>query len=256
MAEPRPAHAAEAPGPGASPGRAEAARRLISLVDLTSLTGEETDSELDALCARATTPAGPVAAVCVYGDKVGRVRASLPASAVRIAAVANFPEGDADPARAREESAAAVAAGADEIDVVLPWRAWLARDHGAALAVVEAARAQAPVLKVILESGALGETVNVAAAAKACLAAGADFVKTSTGKREPGASPQAARAMLEAVRDHGSGGFKASGGVRDTRAATEYLTLADDLLGSGWARPETFRIGASSLLDALLTDAG
>lgn len=242
---------AEPAGAAATP-----ARRLIGLIDLTSLTGEETDAELDALCAKALTPAGPVAAVCVYFDKVARVRSQLPDGAVRVAAVANFPEGDADPARAREESAAAVAAGADEIDVVLPWRAWLARDHGAALAVVEAARAQAPVLKVILETGALGEAITVRAAAAAALAAGADFVKTSTGKREPGASLEAARAMLEAVREHGSGGFKASGGVRDTRAAVEYLALADELLGDGWATPRTFRIGASSLLDALLADAG
>jgi len=230
MAEPRPAHAAEAPGPGASPGRAEAARRLISLVDLTSLTGEETDSELDALCARATTPAGPVAAVCVYGDKVGRVRASLPASAVRIAAVANFPEGDADPARAREESAAAVAAGADEIDVVLPWRAWLARDHGAALAVVEAARAQAPVLKVILESGALGETVNVAAAAKACLAAGADFVKTSTGFAKGGATVADVALMRRTVG--AELGVKASGGVKGLADARQMVEAGATRIGA------------------------
>lgn len=232
-----------------------AARRLVPLIDLTSLTGEETDAELEVLCARAATPAGPVAAVCVYGAKVARVRALVPEGTVRIAAVANFPEGDADPARAREESAAAVADGADEIDVVLPWRAWLARDHGAALAVVEAARAQAPVLKVILETGALAETTNVAAAATAALEAGADFVKTSTGKREPGATTRAAATMLEAIRDHGAGGFKASGGVRTTLAAMEYLALADAILGPGWATSATFRIGASSLLDALLADA-
>jgi len=163
--------------------RAAAARRLVALVDLTSLTGTETDAELDALCARAATPAGPVAGVCVHGGKVPRLRLQIPPGTVRIAAVANFPEGDADPVRAREESAAAVSAGADEIDVVLPWRAWRAGDHGAALAVVEAVRAPAPVLKVILESGALGETAVVRAAAAACLAAGADFVKTSTGWR-------------------------------------------------------------------------
>lgn len=234
---------------------AETARRLVALIDLTSLTGQETDAELDALCAKATTPAGPVAAVCVYGDKVARVRAQLPDGSIRIAAVANFPEGEADPARAREDSAAAVAAGADEIDVVLPWRAWLAGDERAALAVVEAARAQAPVLKVILESGALEAPEVVAAAARAALAAGADFVKTSTGKRagDPGASPEAARAMLEAVRDHGSGGFKASGGVRTAEDAAVYVALADDLLGPDWATPRTFRIGASSLLDDLLT---
>jgi deoxyribose-phosphate aldolase len=231
-------------------------RRLVGLVDLTSLAGDEDDAALDALCAKAQTPLGPVAAVCVYGEKVARVRARLGAGGpVRIAAVANFPEGEADPGRARRESAAAVAAGADEIDVVLPWRAWLARDHGAALAVVEAARSQAPVLKVILETGALRETVVIAAAARAALEAGADFVKTSTGKGPEGATLPAARAMLEAVREHGAGGFKASGGVRSAAQAEEYLALVGELLGPGWATPATFRIGASSLLDDLLVGA-
>jgi deoxyribose-phosphate aldolase len=171
------------------------ATRLVGLLDLTSLTGEESDAQLEALCAKATTPVGPVAAVCVFGDKVARVRALLPEGAIRIAAVANFPEGDADPVRARDESAAAVAAGADEIDVVLPWQAWLAGDERAALAVVEAARAEAPVLKVILESGALEAPAIVRAAASAALAAGADFVKTSTASgraiREPLPTPPA-----------------------------------------------------------------
>ena len=105
---------------------------------------------------------------------------------------------------------------------------------------------------VILEAGALGESVAVAAASRAALEAGADFVKTSTGKRSPGATPEAARAMLETIRERGSGGFKASGGVRTAEQGAGYLALADELLGVGWATPETFRIGASSLLDDLL----
>ncbi len=231
---------------------AAVARRLVALVDLTSLTGDEDDAAVAALCARAATPAGPVAAVCLYGDKIARAREELPAGTVRLAAVANFPSGEAGVERTRAESAAAVAAGADEIDVVLPWRAWLAGDTDGALEVVAAARAEAPVLKVILESGALGDTATIRAASAAALDAGADFIKTSTGKREPGATLDAAMAMLEAVRDHGSGGFKASGGIRTTEQAAAYLALADERLGPGWAAPETFRLGASSLLDDLL----
>lgn len=231
------------------------ARRTVRLLDLTSLTGEEDDAAIAALCARALTPAGPVAAVCVEPGWVARARAELAGAAIPVAAVANFPGGDADPQRARRESAAAVADGAAEVDVVLPWRAWLAGEHAAALAVVEAARAEAPVLKVILESGALKDRETVRAAARAALAAGADFVKTSTGKHAPGASPEAARVMLEAVRDHGGGGFKASGGVRTAEQAVGYLDLAGELLGPGWATPATFRIGASGLLDELLAMA-
>ena len=230
----------------------DVARRAIGLVDLTSLTGDEDDAALDALCARAVTPAGPVAAVCVYGEKVARVRSQLAPGTIRIAAVANFPEGTDDPGRARRDSATAVQAGADEVDVVLPWQAWLNGEHAAALAVIEAARSEAPVLKVILETGALVDPAIIAAASRAALQAGADFIKTSTGKRSPGATTEAALPMLEAIRDHGSGGFKASGGVRTTLQAAEYLAMADGLLGVGWATPETFRIGASTLLDDLL----
>ncbi len=231
------------------------ARRAVGLLDLTSLTGEEDEAAIASLCARALTPAGPVAAVCVHPRWAARARAEVADPAVAVAAVANFPEGTADPERARRESAEAVAGGAGEVDVVLPWRAWLAGDRAAALAVVAAARAEAPVLKVIVESGALGELSVVSAAARAALEAGADFVKTSTGKGPPGATPEAARAILEAVRAHGAGGFKASGGVRTPAQAAGFLALAAELLGPGWATPQTFRIGASGLLDELLAAA-
>ena len=227
--------------------------RVVSMLDLTTLTGEETDEDIAALCARAMTPLGPVAAVCVYGRYVPRAVAELDGTQVLVAAVANFPEGDLDPERARREAAGATEDGAAEVDVVLPWRAWLDGNKADALAVVEAARAQTPgILKVILETGELGDRVREAA--DDALGAGADFVKTSTGKRSPGATPEAARAMLEAVRDHGSGGFKASGGVRTAGDAATYVDLAAEILGDEWATPQTFRIGASSLLDALLAD--
>ena len=227
------------------------AHRAIALLDLTTLTGSETDEEIVALCEQAQTPAGPVAAVCVYPQYVARARAELADTPVRVAAVANFPEGDLDAGRAVHDARAAVDAGADEVDVVLPWRAWRDGDRRAAVDVLAATRAAVPgTLKVILESGQLGDAVE--AAARDALAAGADFVKTSTGKLAPGASPEAARAMMRAIRIHGSGGFKASGGVRTPEDAEAYLAIADELLGPDWATPRTFRIGASSLLDALL----
>jgi deoxyribose-phosphate aldolase len=230
-------------------------REMVALVDLTSLTGEETDDEIAALCAQAQTPAGPVAAVCVYGRYVARAVAELDGSGIPVAAVANFPEGDLDADRAVLETEQAVQAGAREVDVVLPWRAFAAGDRAGAMAVVEATREACPVvLKVILESGLLREPEVIGAAARDALAVGADFVKTSTGKLEPSATLPAAAVMLEAVRDHGLGGFKASGGIRTAEEAARYLELADALFGPGWATPQTFRFGASSLLADLLRE--
>ncbi|MEO8687944.1 MAG: deoxyribose-phosphate aldolase [Solirubrobacteraceae bacterium] len=230
-------------------------RQMIALVDLTSLTGEETDAEIAALCAQAQTPAGPVAAVCVYGRYVPRAVAELEGSGIPVAAVANFPEGDLNPERAVRETEQAIADGAREIDVVLPWRAFAAGDRAGAMAVVEATREACPVLlKVILESGLLREPELIGAAARDALAVGADFVKTSTGKVQPAATLAAAAVMLEAVRDHGLGGFKASGGIRTAEEAAEYLELTDALLGPEWATPRTFRFGASSLLADLLRE--
>jgi deoxyribose-phosphate aldolase len=231
-------------------------REMVALVDLTSLTGEETDAEIAALCAQAQTPAGPVASVCVYGQYVARAVAELAGTDIAVAAVANFPEGDLDAERAVRETAQAVEDGAGEVDVVLPWRDFLAGDRDGAMAVVEAARDACPVvLKVILESGRLAEPEAIGAAARDALGIGADFVKTSTGKLQPAATLPAAAVMLEAVRDHGSGGFKASGGIRTAEQAAEYLELADALLGPDWATPRTFRFGASSLLEDLLARA-
>ncbi len=228
---------------------------MIALVDLTSLTGEETDAEIAALCAQAQTPAGPVAAVCVYGRYVPRAVAELEGSGIPVAAVANFPEGDLNPERAVRETEQAIADGAREIDVVLPWRAFAAGDRAGAMAVVEATREACPVLlKVILESGLLREPELIGAAARDALAVGADFVKTSTGKVQPAATLAAAAVMLEAVRDHGLGGFKASGGIRTAEEAAEYLELTDALFGPEWATPRTFRFGASSLLADLLRE--
>jgi deoxyribose-phosphate aldolase len=230
-------------------------REMVALVDLTSLTGDETAQDIERLCAQAQTPAGPVAAVCVYGQYVQRAVAGLEGTGIPVAAVANFPEGDLDRDRAVRETEQAVADGAREVDVVLPWRAFVNGDRAGAMAVVEAAREACPVLlKVILESGRLQEPEVIGAAARDALAVGADFVKTSTGKLQPAATLPAAAVMLEAVRDHGMGGFKASGGIRTADEAAAYLELADALFGPEWASPATFRFGASSLLDDLLRE--
>lgn len=230
--------------------------RAIALLDLTTLTGSETEAEIAVLCARAR--GAGVAAVCVYPPSVARCVRELAGTPVRVAAVANFPAGDADPQRASRDSDDAVQAGADEVDVVLPYARYAAGETAEALAVVEAARraTAGATLKVILETGQLADPALIRRAADDALAAGADFVKTSTGKTSPGATLEAAVPMLEAVRDAGRGGFKASGGIRTAEDAAAYLALADDLLGPGWASRETMRFGASSLLGDLLAALG
>lgn len=238
--------------------RATAARRALPLVDLTSLNDDDTEERIAALCAQARTSEGPVAAVCIYPPFVAQAADVLSGTPVRVATVANFPAGRLDPRGAGEEAARAIADGAHEVDVVLPYLAFAAGDRDAALEVVVAAReaTAGATLKVILETGRLESADMIRAAAAGALAAGADFVKTSTGKLQPGATLAAARPMLEAIRDHGRGGFKAAGGVRTAEDAGGFLALADEVVGEGWTSPDTFRFGASSLLGDLLEALG
>ncbi len=235
----------------------------VLLLDLTSLNDDDTDAVVRALCAKALSPRGPVAAVCVLPAFVATAAQALAAgnapapSPVRLATVANFPAGADDPAAAAREVAAAVAAGADEVDVVVPWRAHLAGDHAAVERLVAACAAPDVLgdatLKAILETGSHGDApLATRAMADAALAAGATFVKTSTGKHGPGASPEACAILLDAVVAHGSGGVKVSGGVRTVAQAEAYVAQAGAALGEDQVTPATFRIGASSLLDELL----
>jgi deoxyribose-phosphate aldolase len=238
----------------AAPVAPGTASRAISLIDLTSLKGGETVDEIEALCQRAV--AHRIAAVCVYAEAVPAARPVLAGSAVRLATVANFPYGGDDIAAAAEETAAAVAAGADEVDVVAPIGALLEGDIGLVGELIEACRAAAGpdiTLKVILETGALREPDLITAAARAAVMAGADFLKTSTGKIEVGATLEGAAALLAVCREAGGRvGFKAAGGIRTAADAAAYLHLADAMMGPDWASPRTFRFGASALLHDLL----
>ncbi|MFM8386798.1 MAG: deoxyribose-phosphate aldolase [Planctomycetia bacterium] len=237
-----------------------AAARILPLVDLTSLRDEDTQADIQALCRKARTPAGDVAAVCVLARLVPTARAARPGSGIKVATVANFPAGDDDPHRAASETSAAVAAGADEVDVVFPWRAFLggAAGHGQRLVAACREAAAGHVLKVILETGAFPDTAAIAAAAREAVAGGADFLKTSTGKREPGATPAAVAALLAVIAAmpvNAAGrpvGLKISGGVRTAGQAATYLAQVDRMLGPGWATPRTLRFGASALVDDLV----
>jgi deoxyribose-phosphate aldolase len=226
-------------------------RRALSVVDLTRLERPDEAEAIDALAVKAVTGAGRVAAICVYPEWIERVLGP----GVPVAAVANFPAGENDPDLAAREAGEAVEAGAAEIDVVVPWRAFLAGDAAAihlTLAKTRAAIGDGVGLKAILETGSLGGAEQIRGAGEQALAGGADFLKTSTGKVGAGASLEAARVLLEVVRAAGHGAVKASGGIRTAEQAAEYLALADEVMGAGWAAPERFRIGASSLVDDLL----
>lgn len=236
------------------------ARRALPLLDLTSLNDDDDETTVDRLCDRARGAFGRVAAVCVWPRFVERCREALDGSGVRIATVANFPEGTVERVGAVGEVRAAVAAGADEVDLVLPYATWLAGERAPARELVadcKEACGEHALLKVILESGRLPSPENIAAASRDAIAAGADFLKTSTGKTEVSATPEAAEIMLLAIKESSrTVGFKASGGIRTAAQAATYLDLADRIMGPDWAGPRTFRFGASSLLDDLLARLG
>ncbi len=247
--------------------RIESARRAIALIDLTDLADDRVPDGIDELCRRAREHG--TAAVCVWPEYVTRCVELLDGSGVRVATVVNFPSGDETVDDVSAMTRTALADGADDIDLVLPYRAFLAGDPAQAGAMVEAIAAlvEPPVLlKVILETGAYPDSESVGAAARLAIASGADFVKTSTGKIAQGASLAAARAMLSEIAaaaddDRTDGrtsgrtvGLKPSGGIRGFDDAMAYLHLADEVMGEGWATPATFRYGASGVLDALLAE--
>jgi deoxyribose-phosphate aldolase len=236
-----------------------AAARVLPLLDLTSLNDDDTPERIEALCDKAVTSAGRVAAVCIHLPFVGLASRRLAGTGVRVATVVDFPGGSGDPGRIAAETAEAVASGAGEIDMVIPWRALAAGDRAAVRASLAACRSACAgrVMKAILETGGLDDAGLISAACEEALAGGADFLKTSTGKLQPAATPEAAALMLSAIRGSGASvGFKAAGGIRDLASAVVYLDLADRIMGPGWASPGTFRFGASGLLDALLAELG
>jgi deoxyribose-phosphate aldolase len=231
------------------------AARLLAALDHTRLRAQDSAAAIDAWCADAAAGARP-AAVCVYPVHVAAARAALDAAAagnIAVAAVANFPDGGPDTEGALRDIRLALAAGASEIDLVFPWRTHRAGDAGAGMRMLGRCReaCTGKLMKVILETGELGDLRLIRELSAMALDCGADFIKTSTGTTATGATPQAAREILECLRESGRGGFKASGGIRSIVDARRYLELADGILGESWAAPATFRIGASSLLGEL-----
>lgn len=247
--------------PAAMPSM-EAARIALACMDLTSLGESDSASLVADLVARSAPPEGPPAALCVWPRFVGQVASGLRAlhgaspHRPRVAAVANFPSGaePLDPVLAQVRGI--LADGGHEVDLVLDWqavRAGRAERIEAAAAMVRAVRraCRGAVLKLIIESGELQDPGMIEVACRIGLNEGVDFLKTSTGKTPVGATPQAARLMLQSIAAHPRGrrvGFKASGGVRTVAEAKVYIDLAAQILGPQALTPARFRIGASALL--------
>jgi deoxyribose-phosphate aldolase len=243
-----------------------ALRLAVSMMDLTTLEGADTPGKVEALCSKARRPdpadpeVPPVAAVCVYPSLVAVAKHALAGSGVLVASVATaFPSGQASMAVRLADVADAVDAGADEVDMVINRGAFLAgryREVFEEILMVKESCGAAR-LKVILETGELGTYDHVRRASMLAMAAGADFIKTSTGKIQPAATLPVTLVMLEAIRDFHDRtgrmvGMKPAGGVRTAKQSIQYLVLVNETLGPEWLTPEWFRLGASSLLNDCL----
>jgi deoxyribose-phosphate aldolase len=235
----------------------------IRMVDLTTLEGSDTPGKVRALCAKARRPdptSPSVAAVCVYPSMVATAATELAGSGVHLASVATaFPSGQAPLSVKLDDTRSAVAAGADEIDMVISRGAFLAGEYlrvfDEIVAIKEACGSAH--LKVILETGELGTYDNVRRASWLAMLAGGDFIKTSTGKVTPAATLPVTLIMLEAVRDFRletgrQVGVKPAGGIRTTKDALKYLVTVNETAGEDWLDPDWFRFGASTLLNDLL----
>ena len=238
----------------------------IRMIDLTTLEGSDTPGKVRSLAAKARRPdpadpgCPPVAAVCVYPDMVAVAKRELAGTAVRVASVATaFPSGRSSLSVKLADTRLAVEAGADEIDMVIDRGAFLTGRFDAVFHEIAAVKESCgdAHLKVILETGELATYDNVRRASWLAMLAGADFIKTSTGKVAPAATLPVAVVMLEAVRDFRAAtgrqvGMKPAGGIRTAKDAVKYLVAVNETCGEDWLDPAWFRFGASSLLNDLL----
>ncbi|SER78328.1 deoxyribose-phosphate aldolase [Pseudomonas sp. NFACC02] len=239
------------------------AQKAIALLELTSLNADDTAERVVALCERAQTPVGNVAAVCVSSRFAGLARRTLDAAKARdikVVAAVNFPNGGASVATVASETQAAVLAGADEIDLVYPFNAHLAGDKQIGPEMIAACKAQCGrpgMLTVTLETGVLRDPQLIHDVCRMVIREGVAFLKTSNGKQIVSATPQAARILIEAIAELGSQvGFKASGNVRTVTEARTYLEMAQARFGPYWLEQKRMRLGGSSLLDDLLMRLG
>ncbi len=238
----------------------------IRMMDLTTLEGKDTEGKIRGLSAKAIAPlagdasVGPCAAICVYPNMVPAAKRALAGSVVKVASVATaFPSGQSPLPVKLDEVRRAVELGADEIDMVIDRGAMLAGDYAKVFDEIAQTKEACGTarLKVILETGELGTYDTVRRASEIGIAAGGDFIKTSTGKIAPAATPAVVLVMSQAVADHyhATGqrvGIKPAGGVRTAKQALHYLVLVKETLGDAWLTPDLFRFGASALLTDVL----
>ena len=244
----------------------EGLKLAVSMMDLTTLEGKDTPGKVAFLCRKAMQPLDPhyqvpsCAAVCVYSNLVRVAKKFLGTSGVKVASVATaFPTGLMPLKLKLEEVRTAVRNGADEIDMVIDRGVFLAGDHNRVFDEIAATKeASGPAhLKVILETGELQTYDNVRIASDIAMRAGADFIKTSTGKVSPAATMPVTLVMLEAIRDffYETGiriGMKPAGGIRNAKQALAYLVMVKETLGDDWLTPDLFRFGASTLVNDVL----
>ncbi|WP_394838332.1 deoxyribose-phosphate aldolase [Pendulispora rubella] len=238
----------------------------VAMMDLTTLEGKDSAGKVRALCNKALRPldtdasVGPCAAICVYPNLVPIAKRALEGSTVKVASVATaFPSGQSPLDIKLQDVRRAVEFGADEIDMVIDRGAMLSGQYAKVYDEIAATKEAcgAAHLKVILETGELGSYDVVRRASEIGIAAGGDFIKTSTGKVQPAATPPVTLVMLETIRDHyyATGrkiGMKPAGGVRTAKQALHYLVLVKETLGDEWLTPDLFRFGASALLNDVL----
>ena len=241
-------------------------RLAMSMLDLTTLEGKDSEGKVRQLCQKAMRPmpgdatVPHVAAVCVYPNLVSIAKDALAGSGVKVASVATgFPAGQVPLPVKIEDTRLAVAMGADEIDMVIDRGAFLAGDYDRVFEEIIAVKdaCGAAHLKVILETGELETYDNVRRASQLAMGAGADFIKTSTGKIQPASTPGVVLVMLEAIRDHYKEtgrriGMKPAGGIKTSKQALHLLVLVKETLGDAWLTPDLFRIGASTVANDLL----
>ena len=247
------------------PAKQEVIKLAISMLDLTTLEGKDSEGKVRQLCAKALRPypmddVPQVAAVCVYPTWVATAKKALKGSSINVASVATaFPSGNAPLAMRLEDTRYAVGEGADEIDMVISRGKFLQGEYNEIYDEIAAVKEAcgAAHLKVILETGELETYEKVRLASDIAMDAGADFIKTSTGKVQPAATMPVTLVMLQAIRDYyyKTGkkiGMKPAGGIKTSKQAIQYLVMVKETLGNEWLTPEYFRFGASTLANDLL----
>lgn len=230
-------------------------QKIVSLIDLTLLGDNDTDKDILKICSKARNSLGNVAALCVYKEFIPVVKKELGAD-FKVATVVNFPNGDSSIENTLNETKQALTLGADEIDLVIDYKEYIEKassEKSKQMVSQVKTLCDNKTLKVIIESGELQSPELIEKVSSDVINAGADFIKTSTGKTRVGATLEAAEAMLKTIkRLDEKVGFKASGGIKNYTQAVAYVELADKILSSNYINPKTFKFGVSSLLDNLL----